>query len=73
MVIDGGSIVNGQLGITQQGQYLQYNSAGQQSLVINQRGYSATQYSYNAQGLLGQVNAYSNSGSMGSHQWGQVH
>ncbi|WP_157611019.1 putative Ig domain-containing protein [Arsukibacterium perlucidum] len=60
VVIDGGTLTAGQLSITDQGQYLEYNSAGQQSMVIANGGRSATQYSYNAQGLLGQVNAYKN-------------
>ncbi|MCG9768443.1 hypothetical protein L1D59_07455 [Pseudoalteromonas piscicida] len=58
--IDGGSLINGNIGIAQQGQYIQYNDVGQQVLKISGKSNQAQQYIYNSWGELAQVDNFLN-------------
>ncbi|CAM4309497.1 hypothetical protein PSBY109024_20295 [Pseudoalteromonas byunsanensis] len=60
VVIDGGNLIDGQVKIDKQGQYIAYNEVGQQKLVISSKGKRANQYIYNSWGQLAQVDGYQN-------------
>ncbi|WP_261595520.1 hypothetical protein, partial [Pseudoalteromonas holothuriae] len=46
VVVDGGSLGNNQIGINKQGQHITYNAAGQQQLVIGDKGTRAQHFMY---------------------------
>ncbi len=56
VVIDGGNRESdGTIGISQHGQYFEYDAAGRANFIINNKGLTAQQLSYTAQGYLDTV------------------
>ncbi|MCD1600338.1 LysM peptidoglycan-binding domain-containing protein, partial [Rheinheimera aquimaris] len=52
VLIDGGSLINGQISIREQGQKISYNADGKQELIITNKGLNAERYQYNELGQL---------------------
>ncbi|WP_261595476.1 putative Ig domain-containing protein, partial [Pseudoalteromonas holothuriae] len=60
VVVDGGSLGNNQIGINKQGQHITYNAAGQQQLVIGDKGTRAQHFMYNSWGQVSTTRDYFN-------------
>jgi YD repeat-containing protein len=52
VLIDGGSLINDQISIREQGQKISYNADGKQELIITNKGLNAERYQYNELGQL---------------------
>ncbi|WP_261595352.1 putative Ig domain-containing protein [Pseudoalteromonas holothuriae] len=68
VVIDGGSLEENVISIANQGQYIGYNDAGQQKLVMSKQGKRANLYLYNSWGQVADVNKRNSTQSLYSQR-----